>query len=166
MKILTICYSLTGNNQKLANYLKEKLNCDTFEIKTKKKIGFSTVFMGLVFKKNPKLKEYKINFEIYDKIIFVSPVWFGKLAFPIKSFLLKEKPNILNYCFLTICLGGQKDKLEKELTSILEKKPFYIEEFGFKKPKEEGKLKQFDKLNEKNFEELKKAIDKSLKYLI
>ena len=48
MKVLTIYYSLTGNNKKLVNYLQEKTNCETFEIKTKKKVGFSQSILKLV----------------------------------------------------------------------------------------------------------------------
>lgn len=165
MKILTIYYSLTGNNKKLVNYLQEKTNCETFEIKTKKKVGFGSIFCGLVFKTKPKLAPYSVDFKQYDKVIFISPIWFGKLSYPLKSFLIKEKLNIPDYSFLSICLGGQKDKIESELKSIVNKKPFYIEEFGLKKFIENGSLKMGDKLDEESFEKLKKEIDNTLKIM-
>jgi len=165
MKKLVVFYSLTGNNQKLANYLKENINCEIYEIKTKKKMGFSAFFTGLFFGKNPKIEENTIDLKSYDKIFFISPIWFGKLAFPLKAFLIKKKLNIQDYNFLSICLGGQKDKIENELFSILGKIPSYIEEFSFKKLIESGALKHSDKIDEKNFEDIKKDINKSLKYL-
>ncbi|NCB48543.1 MAG: hypothetical protein EOM55_02845 [Clostridia bacterium] len=159
MKNLIVYYSLTGNNEKLAKYLKEKLNFETFEIKTKKKVNFTTIFKGLFLKKFPLLEEYKLNLKSYDKIIFVSPVWFGKLSFPLKSFLKSEHTNIKDYNFLSICLGGQREIMKNELTSIIGKKPSYIEEFSIQKLKNSGKMKLSNKLEEKDFEEIKKEID-------
>lgn len=91
MKTLTICYSMTGNNKKLANYLKEKIDCDIFEVRTIKKMGFSSFIMGLIFNKNPKIEDCNLDLKSYDKIIFISPIWFGKLAFPLKNIFNERK---------------------------------------------------------------------------
>jgi len=166
MKILTVVYSLSGNNKRLANYLKENTNCEIFEIKTNKKMGFFAFLKGLIFKKTPKLEEYKLDLKSYDKVIFVSPIWFGKLAFPLKSFFINEKSNIQNYSFLSICLGGQKDKIKNELTSILSTKPLYVEEISFKRLIEANKIKLTDKLNDSNFKELQKDIDNAIENIV
>lgn len=159
MKTVVVFYSLTGNNSRLANFLKEKLKCECFEIKTKKKIGFCTIFNGIFFKKDPKLEEYRLDMKSFDKIIFLSPVWFGKLAFAFKSFLKIEKQNIKKYSFLSICLGDQKNKIEKELISHLGTNPNFIEIFSLQKLKNSNKPTLSDKLNDEIFEKIKNEID-------
>jgi len=159
MKTLVAYYSFTGNNAKLANYLKDKMGCDIFAVQTQKKMSMWGILMSLIFRKKVVLQDYKIDLKAYDKIVLVSSVWFGNVAFPFKTFLQREKDNIKNYQFISICLGGQKENLEKALTKIIEKPPEKVVEISFKKLKEENKLKTSDKLSDDDFDSIKKDID-------
>jgi hypothetical protein len=67
----------------------------------------------------------------YDHVIFISPVWAGKIATPLKSFLMSEKERIKAYSFITICGGGnpkQKKNIEGELALTTQKKPLNVVE--------------------------------------
>jgi len=162
MKTLIVYYSLTNNNEKLALYLKHKLNCDLFAIQTKKKFNFFDIFAGLIFKKKAHIKEYKIDWGNYDQIIFASPVWFSKIAFPLKTFLTAEKSNIKNYHFISICVGGQKEKLIESLKSVLSKEPESVEEISLKLLDKDEKLNIHDHLSDEGFDALKPNIDKAI----
>jgi len=162
MKTLIIYYSLTNNNEKLALYLKKKLNCDLFAIQTKKKWNFFDIFLSLIFKKKAHIKEYKIDWENYDQVIFTCPVWFGKIAFPLKTFLTEEKTNIKNYHFISICAGGQKEKIFESLKSILTKEPKSVEEISLKLLDKDDKVKIHDHLSDEDFDALKQNIDKAI----
>lgn len=129
MKNLIVYYSFTSNNEKIAEYLRNKLSCDIDRIETvKKRNGFSILF-DLVFKRNPAIKSIPHYLSNYEHVIFIAPIWAGKVATPLKTFLLREKGNIKSYSFITLCGGGnpkQKQNIENELTSIVEKKPLNL----------------------------------------
>jgi flavodoxin len=126
MKNLIVYYSFTQNNEKLADYMQKKLNCDSVKIETiKKRNGFS-ILLDLVFKRKPELKTIPYYLGDYDHVIFIAPVWAGKIAMPMTSYMMNEKRNIKSYSFITLCGGGnpnQKSKIQSELVSILEKEP-------------------------------------------
>lgn len=129
MKNLIVYYSFTRNNEKLAEHLQEQLNCDIAEIETvKKRNGFS-ILLDLVFKRIPKLKPIESRLSNYDHVIFISPIWAGKIATPLKSFLMSEKEKIRTYSFITICGGGnpkQNQSIKGELALTTQKKPLNV----------------------------------------
>jgi flavodoxin len=125
MKNVIVYYSLTHNNEKLARLLSEKLQCEKLRIETvKPRNGFS-IFLDIFFKRTPTVKDLEKSLAAYDHVIFVSPIWAGKIANPMKSMLHRERGMITQYSFISLCGGapGQKEKIERELESLLGKKP-------------------------------------------
>ncbi|MFZ6012554.1 MAG: flavodoxin family protein [Bacteroidota bacterium] len=125
MKTLIAYYSFTQNNEKLAKHLQRQLNCDIVKIETKNKRNGFSILLDLVFKRKPEIKPVSYYLHDYDHVIFLAPIWAGKIAMPMKSFLNKEKANINQYSFVTLCGGnpGQKEKILDELTATLQKRP-------------------------------------------
>lgn len=130
MKSLVVYYSLTGNNEALAKKISERLDCDVVRIQTAKKRTNLSAFLDLILKRNPKLQEYSVRFSDYDQLIFIAPVWAGKVATPMQTFFENEKQNILRYSFITLCGGiaGQKQKIAEYLSTTLLRKPVAVEE--------------------------------------
>jgi flavodoxin len=125
MKTLIAYYSFTQNNEKLARHLQKQLNCDIVKIETtKNRTGFSILF-DLIFKRNPELKPVPYYLQDYEHVIFIAPIWAGKIAMPMKSFLINQKAKIKKYSFITLCGGstGQRDKIHNELVGTLQKPP-------------------------------------------
>lgn len=125
MKTIIAYYSFTENNEKLANYLQKQLNCDIVKIETtRKRTGFS-ILLDLMFNRKPGLKPLPYSLSDYDHVIFIAPIWGGKIAMPMKSLMVKEKLRIRQYSFVTLCGGnaGQKEKIKNELFLILQKQP-------------------------------------------
>jgi flavodoxin len=122
MKPLIVFYSFTHNNNLLAKHLQSELSCDVLEIQEQKKRKGISILLDLLFNRTPDIKTYLHQVAAYDHCILISPIWAGKLATPLKSFLLKEKDNIKDYSFITVCGGGnpsQKEKLATQLTRLL-----------------------------------------------
>lgn len=126
MKNLIVYYSFTRNNEKLAEHLRDRLNCEIVKLETvKKRNGFSILF-DLMFSRKPRLKPVTVSLRDYDHVIFVAPIWAGKIAMPLTSFLSDQKQNIRSYAFATLCGGGnvnQKENVRQELLSIVQKAP-------------------------------------------
>jgi hypothetical protein len=130
MKTLVVYFSYTGNNEALAIFIHRKLACNIFKIIEVRKRGPVTMLIELLFKRLPKILPANFGLDQYDHVIFIAPVWNGKIATPLKSFLVKEKNDIVSYSFITICSGrpGQNDWIRKELTEIVGKRPVGITE--------------------------------------
>jgi flavodoxin len=125
MKNAVVYYSFTHNNEKLARYLSEKLQCERLRIDpVKAQNGFS-IFLDILFGRRPAINPLPKSLAAYDHVIFVSPIWAGKIASPLKSLLQKEKALIFRYSFVSLCGGapGQKEKIEREFLSLLGAKP-------------------------------------------
>lgn len=130
MKTLIVYYSFTGNNEALVQKLRERIDCDVIRIQAAKKRTNLSILLDLIFKRSPRLREYTIPFSDYRHLILVAPVWAGKVATPMQTFLKNERRNILNYSFITLCSGvaGQKQKITEYLKSTMLRKPTAVEE--------------------------------------
>lgn len=130
MKTLIVYYSFTNNNDLLAKDIQEKLDCDMVRIEEEKKRTNFSIFMDVLFKRKPKIKPLHVFLNDYDNFIFIAPVWAGRIASPLRSFLVKERENISHYSFITVCGGmpGQKEKITGELTKLVQKAPQNVTE--------------------------------------
>ena len=136
MKTLIVYYSFTQNNKKLANYLQARLNCDTVEVETEKKRNGLSIFLDILFNRKPVVKKVSHDLRDYDHIIFLAPIWAGRIAMPLMSFALDQKSNIPEYSFITLCGGGnpnQKEKIHNELSTLLERPPLDVIELWVSK---------------------------------
>ena len=89
MKTLIISYSFTGNNGKLANKIARILDADYTVIKETKNRTLFTILIDLLLNRIPPIKKLEKQFELYTNLIFVAPIWFGKIATPLRA-LFKE----------------------------------------------------------------------------
>ena len=125
MKTLIVYYSLTQNNETLVKLLRTKLDCEALKIESvRRRTAFSIVLDNL-FSRKPAIHEYNETINHYDQLVLAGPIWLGKLATPLKTFLTKEKNNIKHYSLISVCGGlpGQAEKIELELTSIVGLRP-------------------------------------------
>ena len=116
MKKLFIYYSLSGNGDFVADYLKNKKidirKVETLEPLPKNKFfgilagGFKA---GIGYK--DKLKDFDSNIEGYDEIIIGSPVWNGRLCSPINTVLSRLDLNNKKVSFILCSGSGKSDKL-------------------------------------------------------
>ncbi|HEY9045521.1 MAG TPA: hypothetical protein VIN08_06475 [Ohtaekwangia sp.] len=130
MKTLMVYYSFTHNNEVLAQELQKQLGCDILKIEDlKKRNGFS-IFLDILFSRRPAIKYSPVSLTAYDRFIFIAPIWAGKIATPLKTFLINERTKIKHYSFITICGGreGQRDKITLELSAALRAMPDAVTE--------------------------------------
>ena len=97
MKSLIVYYSHSGNNEKLAYYLKEKTGWDVLRINEIKERKTISILLDFMLKRDTKLLHSTTNLKDYSNIIFVAPIWGGKIASPLRSFIELEKNNMVKY---------------------------------------------------------------------
>lgn len=121
MKSTIISYSYSGNNKKLATNLAQKLNAKHIEITPVKPLSYFSMAMHVLFGLKPAISE-SINHSLNtDMVIFVAPIWMGKVATPLRKVFDQLKGNIQSYTFFSISGGalGTNPKLSDELTKRL-----------------------------------------------
>lgn len=125
MNIVVISYSLTGNNEALAKSIAEKLAVEHIKITEPKPRTMGTIVQDIVFNKTPAVQPAPDSLGNYDLIIFLGPIWIGKIATPLRAYLKYLKTTQCRYAFISISGGadGSNTKLANELNKIVGKEP-------------------------------------------
>lgn len=139
MKMTVISYSLTGNNDRLAKSLAERLPADHVRITESKRRTMGTIALDNMLSRTPKVALPALKPEEHDLVVFVGPVWMGQAASPLRACFKEFGPKLRKYAFVTICGGadGPNPKLAAELTKRLGKEPAALVELhkaGFLPP--------------------------------
>jgi len=109
MSTLVIFFSYTGNTKKMAQEMAESKGATLFEVKPVKlpsKIGsILRAYIGDMDKKSWPIKPLDVNFNDFDHIIFMAPVWNYKPA-PYMNKILDSLPAGKSVEFIMVSAGG------------------------------------------------------------
>ncbi|MHA1753903.1 MAG: flavodoxin family protein [Candidatus Odinarchaeia archaeon] len=112
MKRLIVYYSRTGNNERLAALLNEKIEANVeklIDLKNRRGIlGFLRAGFDGTFKRTTKIGEVKFNPGEFDLVIFGFPVWNGRLPSAIRTYLRKFKGSFKTVACFSCNKGGPK----------------------------------------------------------
>lgn len=67
------------------------------------------------FREAPKLEEYRFDTEMYDAILFGTPIWASTFAPPLRTFLRANRLTGKKVAFFASCSGGSADKCFEDL---------------------------------------------------
>jgi flavodoxin len=155
MTTLVVYYSKTGNTKYVAEKIAEHLNAELSEIIDKKNRQGKLNFVKSGYESiREKLTEIEVSKKIddYDFVIVGSPVWAGKIAPAVRTFLVKNDFGEKKFAFF-VTVGGNKP--EKALSAMKEiispQNP--ISELAITEA-----LKNIDEINNKIFNWCKKLI--------
>lgn len=91
METLIVFYSRTGVTKQVAEFLKNKLDCDLEEIEDVKSrkgvLGYIRSGKEAVKKQIPKIKPTNKNPKDYDLVLVGTPNWAGHISSPVRSYL-------------------------------------------------------------------------------
>ena len=125
MSKLIIYYSLSNNTQEAAEYLARELGADLSRIELVKpmpddfKKQILVGGMQSTFNMTPKIKGVPSNIDEYEEIIVGGPIWAGKIAAPINTFIKKYHIAEKVTAVFTCSGGGDNDKCIALLEKIL-----------------------------------------------
>jgi len=124
-----VYFSLTGNTEKVANRIGEKLKAEGKEVKMirlseEKNYSFLGNALRAFFKIKGKMKEVTFDLKDYDTLFFGTPVWAGSPAPALGNYLekcqgLAEKNTSI---FVTYGSGLGKERAIRILERMIEKK--------------------------------------------
>ena len=93
MKTIIVYYSLSGNTEWASQKLSADLGAETLRLEPEKAYpdkGFKKFFWGgksAVMSETPPLRPYAFDAANYDQVILGFPIWAGRYAPPIRTFL-------------------------------------------------------------------------------
>ncbi len=135
MKKIFIYYSLTGNGDIVADYLKDK-GYDIRKVETKEELPKNNILRILaggykaMISYKDKLIDFDNNIDDYDEVIIGSPIWNSRLSSPINSLLDKIDLTGKNITFVLYSGSGKDNKATEELKS-----KYHCEIINLKEPK-------------------------------
>lgn len=116
-KTLIVYYSFEGNTRCAARLLAEKLGAETLELEPVRDYPRSSVgkyvFGGAAasFSAEPELKPYAFEPDQYDLIVLGSPVWAGRTAPPMNTFLKRWDLRGRRVAAFACSSGGRAEKM-------------------------------------------------------
>ncbi len=116
-KILVVSYSLTGNNDALAESVAKALRADHRRIIESRRRSMATVVFDVMLNRTPRGAVDLTDIDRYDLVLFVGPVWMGQVASPFRGCFNGLREKLARYGFVTICGGadGPNPGLAEEL---------------------------------------------------
>ncbi len=170
MNFVVISYSLTGNNEALAKSIAEKFAAKHIKITETKPRTMGTIVLDVIFNKTPKVQPPPETLINYDSILFLGPIWMGKIATPLRAYLKYVKKTQCSYAFISISGGadGVNPKLESELKKIVGKEPtslidLHIADLLPSDPKPTRKDTSAYKINNEDIKKLTNSIVETVK---
>ncbi len=127
MNTVIVYYSFSGNNELLARHLQQQSGADLVRIVEIKRRTTWTIFLDMFLHRLPRIHLPKIHPGQYDHFILLTPIWMGRVASPMRTFLKQESDIINSYSFISLC-GGSNPDLRKELTRLIGKAPLRMTE--------------------------------------
>ena len=100
MKKAVVYYSMLGNTDYVANYIRKEIDADLIRIKPKKEYpskGIKKFFYGgksALKEETPELENYEFDADKYDLVIFGTPVWASQFVPPIRTFIKENKDKL------------------------------------------------------------------------
>jgi hypothetical protein len=106
MGITIVFYTLTGNNKVLADAIAKQLSAEMVQITEKKPRKTSKIMFDTIFHRSPKVNPSPSELQKRGTLLFVSPVWIGKAASPLRPYLKYLKTHPQTYAFASISGGA------------------------------------------------------------
>lgn len=173
MKTVVISYSLTGNNEALANSVAKELAVEQIKITEPKRRTMFSIVLDLIFNRTPKVQPMPETLANYDLVLFLGPVWMGSVASPLRAYLEFLKTNPRSYAFISIAGGadGPNQNVPGELRKRAGKEPvalidLYIADLLPSDPKPVRKDTQDYRINDRDADKLTKTIVKTMRETI
>ena len=125
MKRAVVFFSLSGNTKEADEFISKETGADLFQIELVKPMPDSMPKqmmrggMQSTFGMKPDIKGVPENISDYDEIILGTPIWAGKAASPVNTFISKYGIENKVTAVFTFSGGGDNDKCILKLSQLL-----------------------------------------------
>lgn len=127
MKTLIVYYSRTGTTKKVAELIKEKLQCDIEEIITEANffglLGYVKCGFQAFYKKMPAIRTVEFDARAYDLVVIGTPVWASNMSSPIRTFLAQQKDSFKQVAFFCTHSSTGCGSTFNDMSALVGKEP-------------------------------------------
>ena len=127
MKVLVAYYSRTNVTKKVGDEIAKSLNADVEEITTPAKyggkLGYARAGRDAMGEKIIDLGDLKYNPSDYDLVYLGAPVWVGKAANPMISYIKQNEGKFNDVKFFATAGSQDFDKIFKQMQNYIGKSP-------------------------------------------
>ena len=125
MSVAVVSYSLTGNNEALAAAVAKALTADHIKVLVEKPRKMGAIMLDMMFNRMPRTRTLPAVLRQYDRVVFIAPVWMGKVASPLRAYFRYLRENPRPYAFASISGGALNNNpnLKDDLGKWAGKKP-------------------------------------------
>jgi len=109
MKTLVVYFSQSGNNRWLADRIGAALAGEVVPLQPKM-AAFPLVVLATLTGIGGGIKALAQQVDDYDTVVLVGPLYMGKMAAPLRTFLRRYGARITKLYFVTCCGGGEEEK--------------------------------------------------------
>ena len=154
MRSAIFYYSLEGNTRTAANQLAKTLAADMFEIRTVKdypKKGLAKFLVGgrdSSFGRQPQLQPLTVDPASYDVVVLALPMWAGKAAAPMNSFVKSHDFGDAKVAFMLSSASGDATSCANDLAAKLDRDPRNTTTLSLKNPGRMAPAELSDKIND------------------
>jgi hypothetical protein len=130
MKFVIIWYSHTGNNRVLALDLQRRLGAEAVELTEPRRRSRLTILLDVLLARAAPVSATPCDLRSFDRAILVAPVWAGRIATPLATFIRRRQAELPPFAFVSLCAGvpGQRERIAAELRSLSGQAPELVEQ--------------------------------------
>ena len=147
MRSAVVYYSLEGNTRVAATKLANRLGAEVFEIRTVKPYptkGLRKFLLGgkdSVSGKLPQIQPMEMDPAAYDLVVLALPVWAGKAAAPVNSFINGRSFGDARVALVIASASGDATSCAKDLAGKLGRESKSMHTLSLRNP---GKMAETD----------------------
>ncbi len=155
MKTLVVYYSRTGVTQKVARLIADRLSCDLEQIEEERNRKGMVAYLWSCYEalreKTPPIKIAGQDPVAYDLVIIGTPIWAGRMASPVRSYLDQREASLPAVAFFSTSGGTDGTKVIQDMQKFSDQKAVALLKLKEKEVKAgtcAGEIKKFtDKLS-------------------
>ncbi|MCX7731909.1 MAG: hypothetical protein N2248_01935 [candidate division WOR-3 bacterium] len=129
MKMAVVSYSLSGNNQMVAQKVAAGLGIEHIQLKEGRKRRALNTLVDIIFNRTPRVSPEPDVLAGYDFILLFAPVWMGHIATPLRSYLKYIGEQRKQYGLIAVC-GGVNRNLKAKVTGYAGVEPAVLMELA------------------------------------
>ena len=133
-KVLVVFYSYTGTSRRLAELLHTQQAWQMAEIQEERpRSGVSGTWrcvLDSLFRRHPAIRYDGPFPKDFDAVVLVSPIWLGRLAGPMRSFVARRRDHLPDVAAALVMGGRGAPDADAEITRLLGKAPIFSTAFS------------------------------------
>ena len=132
-KTLVIVYSYTGTGRRLAALFAKQQRWPVTEIVEQRrragKLGSLRCVLDQLLRRRPRIRYVGPRLEAFDSVVLIAPVWVGRLAAPMRSFVAEHADRLPELAFISVSGSAAPSTAAAEIAQLADRTPFVVAAF-------------------------------------